>query len=124
MRQAKAGLGDEREYKQGRSEMAATGKVLVTGATGNIGSGLVPALKQAGVDVRALVHQEEKAGALREQGVEVVVGDLEDPKTSETAVAGVDKIYLLVTNGTITLGDFPEGAREKIANRKSHRDAL
>ena len=79
--------------------MADAGKVLVTGATGNVGSGLVPALKQAGVDVRALVHEEVKAQPLRDLGVEVVLGDLEDPKTSETAVAGVDKIYLLVTNG-------------------------
>ena len=40
--------------------MANTGKVLVTGATGNVASGLIPALRSAGVEVRALVHDESK----------------------------------------------------------------
>lgn len=73
--------------------------VLVTGATGNVGSGLVPALQAAGVAVRALVRDAGKAATLREQGVEVVVGDLEDSAAVETAVANVDKIYLLTWNG-------------------------
>ena len=36
--------------------MANSGTVLVTGATGNVASGLIPALRAAGVNVRALVH--------------------------------------------------------------------
>lgn len=44
--------------------MTNTGKVLVTGATGNIGSGLVPALPSAGVEVRALIRDESKAQPL------------------------------------------------------------
>lgn len=36
--------------------MANTGKVLVTGATGNVASGLIPVLRSVGVEVRALVH--------------------------------------------------------------------
>lgn len=79
--------------------MANTGKVLVTGATGNTGSGLVPALRSAGVDVRALVHDESKAQPLKDLGVEVVVGDLDQPETIGPAVEGVDKIYLLTWNG-------------------------
>ena len=79
--------------------MANSGTVLVTGATGNIGSGLVPALRAAGVSVRALVHEESKAQPLRDQGVEVVIGDLDRPETLDAAVAGVSKIYLLTWNG-------------------------
>jgi len=79
--------------------MANIGKVLVIGATGNTGSGLVPALRSAGVDVRALVRDESKAQPLKEMGVEVVVGDLDRPETIEPAVEGVDKIYLLTWNG-------------------------
>ena len=78
--------------------MANTGKVLVTGATGNVASGLIPALRSAGVEVRALVHDESKAQPLRDQGVEVVIGDLDKPATLDAAVAGVDKIYLLTDN--------------------------
>jgi uncharacterized protein YbjT (DUF2867 family) len=79
--------------------MANVGKVLVTGATGNTGSGLVPALRSAGVDVRAFVRDESKAQPLKDVGAEVVVGDLDRPETIEPAVEGVDKIYLLTWNG-------------------------
>lgn len=79
--------------------MANVGKVLVTGATGNTGSILVPALREAGVDVRALVRDESKTQPLKEIGVEIVVGDLDQPKTIAPAVEGVDKIYLLTWNG-------------------------
>jgi uncharacterized protein YbjT (DUF2867 family) len=79
--------------------MANVGKVLVTGATGNTGSGLVPALRNAGVDVRALVRDESKAQSLKDVGAEIVVGDLDQPETIAPAVEGVDKIYLLTWNG-------------------------
>jgi uncharacterized protein YbjT (DUF2867 family) len=79
--------------------MANTGKVLVTGATGNTGSGLVQALRKAGVDVRAFVRDEAKAKSLKELGAEIVVGDLDRPETIAPAVEGVDKIYLLTWNG-------------------------
>jgi uncharacterized protein YbjT (DUF2867 family) len=79
--------------------MADTGKILVTGATGNTCSILVPALRQADVNVRAFVRDEGKAQGLREMGVEVVTGDLDRPETIGPAVEGVDKIYLLTWNG-------------------------
>jgi uncharacterized protein YbjT (DUF2867 family) len=71
----------------------------VTGATGNTGSGLVPALRSAGVDVRAFVRDESKAQPLKDMGVEIVAGDLDQPETIDPAVEGVDKIYLLTWNG-------------------------
>jgi uncharacterized protein YbjT (DUF2867 family) len=79
--------------------MANSGKVLVTGATGNTGSSLVPALRKAGVNVRALVRDETKAQPLKDLGAEIVVGDLDRPETIAPAVEGVDKIYLLTWNG-------------------------
>jgi uncharacterized protein YbjT (DUF2867 family) len=79
--------------------MAISGKVLVTGATGNTGSALVPALRSAGLDVRVFVRNEAKAQPLKDLGVEVVVGDLDRPETIGPAVEGVDKVYLLTWNG-------------------------
>jgi uncharacterized protein YbjT (DUF2867 family) len=79
--------------------MPNAGKVLVTGATGNTGPGLVTSLCRAGVDVRILVRNVTKAKALQAAGVEVVVGDLDDPATIAPAVEGVTKIYLLTWNG-------------------------
>jgi uncharacterized protein YbjT (DUF2867 family) len=73
--------------------------ILVTGATGNTGTGLVPALLAQGARVRALVHTAAKAEALRRQGAEVVVADLGDPASLAPAVAGVDRIYLCLFNG-------------------------
>jgi uncharacterized protein YbjT (DUF2867 family) len=79
--------------------MANTRKVLVTGATGNTGSGLVPALRKAGVEVRAFVRDATKAQPLKDLGAEIVVGNLDRPETIAPAVEGVDKIYLLTWNG-------------------------
>jgi uncharacterized protein YbjT (DUF2867 family) len=79
--------------------MANTSTVLVVGATGNVGSTLIPLLCAAGVQVRALVRDEAKAQPLRDQGVEVVFGDLDRPETLDAAVDGADKVYLITWNG-------------------------
>ena len=71
------------------------GKILVIGATGNVGSGLIPELIAKGADVRALVRDESKAQGLRDQGVEVVIGDLDKPETLDAAFSGVDKVFLV-----------------------------
>ena len=42
-----------------------TDTILVTGATGNIGSGLVPSLIAKGASVRALVREPSRAHGLR-----------------------------------------------------------
>jgi uncharacterized protein YbjT (DUF2867 family) len=78
-------------------------KVLVTGATGNTGSLLVPALLKEGVDVRIFARNEVKAGPLKDLGAEVVTGDLDKPATILPAVRNVDKIYLLTWNGETQL---------------------
>lgn len=79
--------------------MANVGTVLVTGASGNVGSGLVPALHAAGIDVRALVHSEDKASAFRSQGVDAIVADLDDSESFKDAVKRADKVYLITDNG-------------------------
>jgi uncharacterized protein YbjT (DUF2867 family) len=78
-------------------------KVLVTGATGNTGSLLVPALLRENVDVRIFVRDEAKAKPLQDLGAEVVTGDLDEPATILPAVKNVDKIYLLTWNGEMQL---------------------
>ena len=67
------------------------GKILVTGATGNVSSGLIAELKARGAEVRALVRDASKAQGHRDAGVEVVIGDLDKPETLDAAFSGVDE---------------------------------
>ena len=53
-------------------------KVFVTGATGYIGGSVAKALINAGHEVFGLVRDPNKVAALRNLGVEPVLGDLED----------------------------------------------
>ncbi|MBV8831331.1 MAG: NAD(P)H-binding protein [Acidobacteriaceae bacterium] len=66
--------------------------VLVSGASGFLGSSICRTLASQGVSVRALVRDRRKAGALEQFGIEAVTGDVTDPATLETPVKGVDTI--------------------------------
>lgn len=70
-------------------------KVLVTGATGFIGSHLVQRLTGAGAEVRALVRESTDASRLEAAGVEVLRGDLRDPEALRRSVADREVIYHL-----------------------------
>ena len=67
-------------------------KILVTGATGKVGSRLARRLATSGDRVRGLVRDVERARALLGDGIELVPGDLLDPTTLPAAVAGVDAV--------------------------------
>ncbi|WP_399920234.1 NAD(P)H-binding protein [Streptomyces kanamyceticus] len=66
-------------------------KILVTGATGKVGGAVVAQLHAAGVPVRALVRGE----ADFPEGVQAVRGDLGDPASLDTALEGVDAVFLV-----------------------------
>lgn len=68
--------------------------ILVTGATGKVGSEVVNMLIAKGAKVRVLVRNPEKVAKLKEQGVEVVQGDLDSGESLDSAVQGVEKILL------------------------------
>jgi len=70
-------------------------KVLITGATGLLGSHLIKALHQRGEHIRALVLPVENADSLLAQDVEVVRGDVTDAGTLGPAVKDVDLIFHL-----------------------------
>src|SRR5450755_1023407 len=61
-----------------KREWRARMKVLVIGATGNVGSAVVAELLKRGAEVRALVRKQPEAGKLP-AGVEVAIADLLDP---------------------------------------------
>jgi nucleoside-diphosphate-sugar epimerase len=70
-----------------------TQRILVTGATGFTGSHLCDRLVKEGYSVRALVRDPGRGAALRDSGVEVMVGDLRDLKSLERAMKGLDLVY-------------------------------
>ena len=72
-----------------------TDTILVTGATGNVGSGLVSSLIAKGASVRALVREPSRAPGLTDAGVEVVIGDLDRPETPDAAFGGVGTVFLV-----------------------------
>jgi len=75
--------------------MLKTEKILVTGATGNVGSLLIPKLANLDVNVPALTRDASKVQGLEDAGAEIFVGDLENPDTLDAAFQGVGKVLLI-----------------------------
>jgi uncharacterized protein YbjT (DUF2867 family) len=70
--------------------------ILVTGATGTVGSEVVEQLLAAGHPVRVLTRHPGKAARFASR-VEIAQGDLANPGSLTAAFAGVDKAFLLAT---------------------------
>lgn len=67
----------------------------VVGASGKTGGAVVQRLLAEKRTVRAIVHREASAAALREQGVEVFVADAADREALARAFDGADAIYAM-----------------------------
>lgn len=80
-------------------------KILVTGATGKVGSRLVPRLARRGYKVRALVRDRSHDPFPADLNVELAVGDLLHPQSLAAALGDIDAIVHLAT--------FYKGATEE-----------
>src|SRR5215471_20525906 len=70
--------------------------ILVTGATGFLGSALTTELVKQKQDVRVLARDEEKARAQFGEAVTIIRGEITDVEQVERAVDGTSTIYHLV----------------------------
>jgi len=74
--------------------MAVVKRILITGATGNIGGQVLSQLPSTGVQVRALVRNPDAARLPAH--VEVVYGDLTRPETLDKCLDAIDTVFLVV----------------------------
>jgi nucleoside-diphosphate-sugar epimerase len=70
-------------------------RVLITGATGFIGTHLVRRLRESGDEIVCLVRGTSNRAAIEGSGVEFVIGDLNDFDTLSRAVQGCEVVYHL-----------------------------
>lgn len=91
----------------------ATPLILLTGATGTVGSLVAAKLVERGARVRALVRDPQAARTRLGTDLELVVGDLMDPASLPAALAGVDVASLATAPGPALVeqeGNFVDAA--------------
>jgi nucleoside-diphosphate-sugar epimerase len=100
-------------------------RVFVTGASGHIGSAVVPELIQAGHEVTGLARSDASAAAVKDLGAEVRRGDLNDPDGLRDAVNGADAvIHLAFDHETAFAGNFAGAVTTDLAVVAALGDAL
>src|SRR6266496_3248633 len=83
--------------------------LLLTGATGTIGSALLRRLTAKGEPVRCLVRDPRRLGAERVR-VQIALGDLTDPQSFRHAMRGVDTVVRLAAS----IRDQPGASLEEL----------
>lgn len=76
-------------------------KLLVTGATGKLGTKIVDALLKTvpANQLAVSVRNPEKAEGIKTRGVEVRQGDFDRPETLDTAFKGIDRLLIISADG-------------------------
>jgi len=96
-------------------------KILIAGATGFVGSLLVPALITESHSVRCLSRNPARARERLPAGVDIRKGDVHDGTSLAEAMSGVDVAYYLVHSMDANESDFEE--RDRNAARQFAREA-
>jgi uncharacterized protein YbjT (DUF2867 family) len=96
-------------------------RVLVVGATGQLGGRIARELLSRGVKVRALCRPGSGSGALRRMGAEIATGDLKDPASLDAACAGVETV--VTTANSARRGGDDDVERVDLAGTRALIDA-
>jgi|SRR5579859_1023950 len=87
----------------------------IIGAAGNVGYSTSSALRQAGVPVRAILHDRAKASRLAKIGCEIAMGDLQDTSSLAEALAGAEAVQVILPV-SLQAKDPAEDLRRSIKN--------
>lgn len=73
--------------------------ILITGATGHLGAATMEQLLENTVtkNIIAFARDENKAKSLKEQGIEVRIGNFDDTASLDKAMQGIEKVLLIST---------------------------
>ena len=100
-------------------------RVFITGASGHVGSALVPELLQHGHSVLGLARSDESAKRLTDWGAEVVRGDLHDLDRLRAAAGAADGVvHLAFRHDAMQAGDLAGAAESDLAALQTIGDAL
>ncbi|GAA1975026.1 SDR family oxidoreductase [Kitasatospora viridis] len=97
-------------------------RVFITGASGFIGSAVVPLLLAEGHHVLALARSDASAAKLAAAGVEVLRGDLADPASLGAGAAASDGVVHLAFNHDFS--QFADSAQTEYAAVEAYGEAL
>lgn len=100
-------------------------RVFVTGASGHLGSAVVPELLEAGHQVVGLARSDRSAAALTAAGAEVHRGDLDDLDGLAAAAAAADGVvHLAFKHDAMFAGDFDGAVAADLRAIEALGDAL
>ncbi len=100
-------------------------RVFITGASGHVGSALIPELLSAGHQVVGLARSEASAAVIEARGAEVRRGDLDDLDGLREAASEADGvIHLAFKHDAMIAGNLDAAAGADLAAAQALADAL
>ena len=103
--------------------MSNSDKVLVTGASGFVGSAVARKLKERGLTVRALVRDASPTGHLSDLDIEFAQGDLRDAASVGEAMRGVRYVFHVAADYRLWARDPDEIVRNNMSSTSNIMEA-
>ena len=91
-------------------------KILVSGATGYVGSRLIPRLVDSGHEVSCMVRDVSRVDPRMAERTRIVVADVLQPESVAAAMQGIEVAYYLIHSMSASGGDFQERDRHAAHN--------